>query len=97
VNKATYDGGRPNREDLQHRRRRRYDLDRRGNVTGDAVLTQSETQYDADSNVTMVITKDRFHDETATGELGNATTAPKARVSYTTAYYDAVNRADGQR
>src|SRR5262249_19549199 len=38
------------------------------------------------------ITKDRFHDETATGELGDATTAPKARVSYVAMYYDAADR-----
>jgi RHS repeat-associated protein len=63
-----------------------------GTVTGDTVLTQSESQYDADGNVLLTITKDRFHDETATGELGNATTAPKARVSYAALYYDAANR-----
>ena len=38
-----------------------------GNVTGDNVLTQSETQYDAAGNVLMTISKDRFHDETTTG------------------------------
>jgi RHS repeat-associated protein len=63
-----------------------------GNVTADVVLTQTETQYDADSNPIFVIRKERFHDETATGELGNATTAPKARVSYAAAYYDAASR-----
>ena len=31
-------------------------------------------------------------DETATGALGNATTTPKARVSYAANYYDAANR-----
>ncbi len=61
-------------------------------VTGDAVLSQVEMTYDADGNAILVVTRDRFHDETATGALGNATTAPKARVSYTAAYYDAINR-----
>jgi hypothetical protein len=42
--------------------------------------------------VLTTISKDRFHDETTTGELGNATTAPKARVSYATSYYDKGNR-----
>src|SRR5262249_4362268 len=48
--------------------------------------------YDADSNAILVTTKDRFHDETGTGELGNPTTAPKARVSYEAMYYDKANR-----
>jgi RHS repeat-associated protein len=61
-------------------------------VTGDAVLSQTEVQYDGDGNVLLTITKDRFHDETSTGELGNATTTPKARVSYVAAYYDAADR-----
>jgi RHS repeat-associated protein len=56
------------------------------------VLTQSETQYDANGNVIFVTTRDRFHDETATGELTSATTAPKARVSYVAGYYDAADR-----
>src|SRR5262249_11278327 len=61
------------------------------NVTGDVVLTQAESQYDASSNRILTITKDRFHDETATGELGNSTTTPKARVSYLAMYYDLAN------
>jgi RHS repeat-associated protein len=63
-----------------------------GNVTGDAVLTQAQTQYDADGNPILVTAKDRFHDETANGELGDASTTPKARVSYVASYYDAANR-----
>ena len=57
-------------------------------VTGDKVLEQVENQYDANSNVILVIAKQRFHDETGTGELGDASTAPKARVSYVAYYYD---------
>jgi RHS repeat-associated protein len=64
-----------------------------GNVSGDIVLTQSELQYDANSNPILVISRDRFHDETATGELGDPATAPKARVSYGAAYFDKANRA----
>jgi RHS repeat-associated protein len=63
-----------------------------GSVSTNNVLSQTEKQYDANGNVLFVITKDRFHDETATGELGNPTTAPKARVSYSASYYDAANR-----
>jgi RHS repeat-associated protein len=62
------------------------------NVTGDAVLEQAETNYDADSNPILLTTRQRFHDETATGVLGNPTTGAKARVSYQAMYYDAANR-----
>jgi RHS repeat-associated protein len=61
-------------------------------VAGNNVLTQVEPGYDANGNVTQVITRRRFDDETATGALGNVTTAPKARVSYRANYYDAANR-----
>ena len=56
-------------------------------VTGDAVLQQVTTAYDGSGNVLSTTTKARFHDETATGALGTATTAPKARVSYAGYYY----------
>src|SRR5438477_510971 len=42
-----------------------------GSVTGDIVLEQENFDYDADSNVKMVTTKQRFHDDTLTGELGD--------------------------
>jgi RHS repeat-associated protein len=61
-------------------------------VTGDAVLEQVETAYDADSNPILTTTRERFHDETATGALGNPTTAPKARVSYQAGYFDRADR-----
>jgi YD repeat-containing protein len=64
-----------------------------GNVTGDVVLSQTENQYDAAGRVTMTIDRERFHNETATGALGNSTTAPLARVSYVGNYYDAANRS----
>ncbi len=63
-----------------------------GNVTSDAVLGQVETSYDADGNPLLMTTRERFHDETTTGGLGNATTAPKARVSFEARYYDLGNR-----
>jgi YD repeat-containing protein len=56
-------------------------------------LTGREAQYDKDGNPILVTTRQRFHNETATGALGNATTAPKSRVSYVAYYYDAANRA----
>jgi len=63
-------------------------------VIGDIVLSQSENTYDADGNPIFVAQRDRFHDDasTDTGELGDPTTSPKARVSYSASYYDAANR-----
>ena len=61
-------------------------------VTGDAVLEQVGAVYDAGGNVLSTTTRRRFHDETATGALGNATTAPKARVGYAGYYYDLADR-----
>jgi RHS repeat-associated protein len=63
-----------------------------GTVTGDAVLSQAETAYDANGNVTQTTDRERFHDETATGALGDPTTAPKARVYSSGAYHDAADR-----
>jgi len=63
-----------------------------GSVSGDNVLQQVESTYDADGNVLLTTTRQRNHDETTTGALGNATTTPKARVSYVADYYDAANR-----
>ncbi len=48
-----------------------------GSVTGDNVLSQTETQYDADGNAILSIDRERFDNETATGALGNANTTPK--------------------
>src|SRR5262249_17902579 len=59
---------------------------------GDAVLEQVERTYDADSNVILTSTRQRFHDETATGALGGPSTGPKAGVSSAAAYFDAANR-----
>jgi RHS repeat-associated protein len=63
-----------------------------GSPSGDNVLEQTDSQYDKDGNPVLVTTRQRFHNETITGALGNASTAPKARVSYVAYYYDAVNR-----
>jgi YD repeat-containing protein len=66
-----------------------------GNVIGDNVLQQDETQYDANGNAILDITRQRFDSETATGALGNSTTAPLARVYYVASYYDAADRLIG--
>jgi YD repeat-containing protein len=64
-------------------------------VASDTVLSQVQNTYDGDGNVILVTTKDRFHNETALGALGNASTAPLARVSYVASYFDAANRPTG--
>jgi RHS repeat-associated protein len=56
------------------------------------VLEQDETTYDADGNVILTTTRQRNHDETTGGPLGNETTTPKARVSFMAYYYDLANR-----
>ena len=65
-----------------------------GSLTGDHVLTQTLTAYDADGNPILVTTKDRFNTDTSsdTGALGNVTTGPEARVSYVASYYDKADR-----
>ena len=63
-----------------------------GNVTGDIVLSQSEMTYDIGGRILLTTSRERFHDETATGPLGTPTTGAKARVSYQAAYYDKADR-----
>ena len=61
-------------------------------VTGDAVLQQVETGYDAASNAVQTTVRQRFDGEAATGALGTPTAAPRARVTYSGAYYDLADR-----
>ena len=61
-------------------------------VTGDKVLEERHNTYDLAGNVLLATSKLRFHDATATGALGDASTNPKARVSYKAFYYDKINR-----
>jgi hypothetical protein len=64
-------------------------------VTADNVLEQQQNIYDAAGNVIETIAKQRFHNETASGPLGDPNTGPKARVYYAAAYYDAAYRVTG--
>ncbi|MGB7158984.1 MAG: hypothetical protein WBD40_13005, partial [Tepidisphaeraceae bacterium] len=64
-------------------------------LTGDKVLEQVETAYDANGNAILVTTRQRFHDATETGALGSPSSGSgtaKARVSYAAMYYDAADR-----
>jgi RHS repeat-associated protein len=65
-----------------------------GTVAGNNVLGQTDTQFDAAGNALLVVQRQRFHDETTTGVLGdaNSTDRGKARASYLAYYYDAANR-----
>ncbi len=76
-----------------------YDLDETDyaealNVEGDTILEQSETIYDAASNVIQTTLRQRYHNATGTGELnGPSGTQPKARVTYMARYQDGVGRS----
>lgn len=68
-------------------------------VVGDTVLEQRETQYDAAGNPILVTSRQRFHDATATGELGDPSSTgsvAKARRGYQAFYYDKANRLTDQ-
>ena len=67
-----------------------------GSVVNNNVLSETDTQFDNDGNPILVTDKERFDNETATGALGNPTTGPKARDSYTADYYDAAGRLTDQ-
>jgi RHS repeat-associated protein len=68
-------------------------------ITNDIVLRQVELQYDVSSNLILLTSRDRFHNDatnnvtiTGLGNLQNPTNTPNARVSYQSFYYDAANR-----
>ena len=63
-------------------------------VANNNVLSQTEAQYDGDGNPIVVISRQRFHDETRHGELGipASSNMARARASYMASYYDAANR-----
>lgn len=42
-------------------------------VTGDLVLSQSETTYDAGGRAILSVSRERMHDATGTGALGSVT------------------------
>lgn len=57
-------------------------------VTGDIVLSQGETTYDAGGRAILSVTRERMHTATATGALGTTAT----RVYFSASYYDLANR-----
>ena len=68
-----------------------------GSVLDDLVAEQTETTYDEASNRILEVQRARFHDATGTGELTDPNGAqPKARVSYTANWPDALARIKNQ-
>jgi len=62
-------------------------------VTGDTILKQVETTYDAASNIIQTNVRQRYHNTTGTGPLGSPSSAqPQARVTYVATYTDAIGR-----
>src|SRR5205807_5821208 len=62
-------------------------------LTGDTILEQTETTFDAASNVLQTNVRQRYHNATGTGPLGSPSSAqPLARVTYAATYPDAVGR-----
>lgn len=76
-----------------------YDLDETtyaeaGTVVDDTILEETETDYDNASKVIQTTTRQRYHNAPAsqTGALGDPSSEPKARVTYTTQWHDAIGR-----
>jgi RHS repeat-associated protein len=68
-----------------------------GTVTSDTVQEQVESTYDNGGNRIQVLRRKRFHNATGTGELTTPGGAqPKARVSYTAIYPDALGRTQAE-
>lgn len=62
-------------------------------VSDDTIVEQTETAYDAASNVIQTTSRQRFHNATGTGPLSYpGGSQPDARVSYVASYPDAVGR-----
>jgi RHS repeat-associated protein len=65
-------------------------------LVGDVVLQEYHQFHDAAGNLLQTTTKQRFHDETGSGALGNASSGVRARVSYAAFYHDLANRLTHQ-
>jgi len=66
-------------------------------VSGDVVVEQTETHYDAASNTIKTTSYQRFDDATGNGALnGPNGSQPKARRTYHCGWYDGVNRSVAQ-
>ncbi|MEJ7594318.1 MAG: hypothetical protein WKF77_22505 [Planctomycetaceae bacterium] len=76
-----------------------YDLDETsyseaGSVTDDTIMEQGETTFDNAGNAIQQTVRQRYHNSAASqlGALQNPSATPKARVTYTAMYPDALGR-----
>jgi len=65
-------------------------------ISNSTVLTQTEFSYDDAGNRTAMKIRQRFDNATGDGELMDPLTEPRARVSYTATYPDAIGRTQAQ-
>ena len=63
-------------------------------VSDDVILKQIEFSYDSAGNVVSTVVRRRYHNapDSQTGPLEDPATTPKARVTYTASYQDALGR-----
>ncbi|WP_202617513.1 hypothetical protein, partial [Roseimaritima sediminicola] len=63
-------------------------------VTGDVILSQSETVYDDAGSAIQVTSRSRYHNAPASqaGPLGDPSTTPNARVTFSASYPDPLGR-----
>jgi len=62
-------------------------------VTGDTVISQMETTYDAAGNSIQTAIRDRLNDATGTADLTSISgSQPKARVTNQAMWFDSINR-----
>ena len=61
-------------------------------ISGDTVLHQEATVYDAADNVIQVTKRRRFHNASGTGALDGTSTEPRSRISYVAYWPDGLGR-----
>ena len=63
-------------------------------LSDDVILEQVEFTYDSAANVVETVVRRRYHNapDNQTGPLEDPATTPKARVTYTASYPDALGR-----
>jgi RHS repeat-associated protein len=61
-------------------------------VSGSVIVEQTEQSYDQGGNTIATVNRARFDDAVGLGTLGTPSVAPKARVSYSGMYPDAIGR-----
>ena len=65
------------------------------NVSGDVVLEETDTQFDAAGNAVFVTDSQRFGDAPTTSAFTGPLTAADSRASYTASWFDGIGRQTG--